>query len=461
MQYQKKYRALFLGGLFVLFSSQAVFGKCYRLYVDATPKDAKITIWNIGPKFKQGICLPSGTYDIQVKKPGYITWRKKVPIRDNKRFRVRISPKKYKLRVNAMPTNAKINIMNIKPKYRRGIRLTAGKYKIKVSSPGCETVRRRIKIQQNLTLPIKLACKTEQPVKKPPPVKTHTFPLKNIEPGKYKLAWFDGIKWQQFNGDITVQGTSVTIRLTEAVCRLTTKANGIKEVAIKGQYMRFVQVDTPNHPKGGIDIALRYSQAELFYREAQHQLPPNSSPLLPFIFRAASENPVFRVIPKFWIQQQPFNSDLYKAIIPDGSIDSVSYDDATAVINRLNQWCKGTAQFKLPQEKHFVYLARQFYNPADTKQLKSCRLLRQEEEFESNRPFKKLLGYQWQLTQSHCQPFDDSHAATTIKCDEQRYVKKGGSIESRDSTECMPEYRAESLPDMREPNTTFRLLLVP
>lgn len=461
MPYQKKYRALFLGGLFVLFSSQPAFSKCYRLHINATPKDADISIRNIRRKFHQGICLPFGTYDIQVKKPGYITWRKKVPIRDNKRFRVRISQKKYKLRVNATPKNAKISIMNIKPKYRRGIRLTASKYKIKVSSPGCETVQQWIKIQQNLTLPVKLACKKEPLVKKLPPVKTYTFPLENIEPGKYKPAWFDGIKWQQFYDDITVQGTSLTIRLTKAVCRLTTRADGIKEVAIKGQYMRFVQVDTPNHPKGGIDIALRYSQAELFYREAQHQLPPNSSPLLPFIFRAASENPVFRVIPQFWIQQKPIGSALYKAIIPDGSIDSVSYDDAIEVIKKLNQWCKGTAQFKLPQEKHFVYLARQFYNPADTKQLKSCRLLRQEEEFESNRPFKKLLGYQWQLTQSRCQPFDDSHAATTIKCDEQRYVKKGGSIESRDSTECMPEYRAESLPNMREPNTTFRLLLVP
>jgi hypothetical protein len=157
MQYQKKYLAFFLGGLFVLFSSQPAFAKCYRLHINAIPKDAKITIWNIGPKFKQGICLPSGTYDIQVKKPGYITWRKNVPIRDNKRFRVRISQKKYKLRVNATPTNAKIRIMNIKPKYRRGIRLTASKYKIKVSSPGCETVQQWIQLQQDLTLPVKLA----------------------------------------------------------------------------------------------------------------------------------------------------------------------------------------------------------------------------------------------------------------------------------------------------------------
>lgn len=74
-------------------------------------------------------------------------------------------------------------------------------------------------------------------------------------------------------------------------------------------------------------------------------------------------------------------------------------------------------------------------------------------------PIKRLLGYQWQLTQSYCQPYDNYNEKIAIRCDEQRIVKKGGSIESRDATECMPEYRAESLPDIREPNTTFRLIL--
>ncbi|MEK8018655.1 MAG: PEGA domain-containing protein [Candidatus Parabeggiatoa sp.] len=463
MPYQK-YGLLLLGSLFVLFSSQPAFAKCYRLNVDAIPNDAKITIWNIIPKFRQGICLPPGTYDIQVKKPGYITWRKKVPIRNNKRFRVTIWPKKYRLFVNTTQKNAKISIMNIKPKYRRGIRLTAGKYDIKVSSPGCQTHRQWIELQQDFTLPIKLACQTQhaEPVKKTLPV--HTLPpIKNLEQGDYEISIFNGLSEKSF-GMVTVQKQRpLTIRFTkQADCRLTTRNDGIKEIAIKGQHLlRFVPVDMPKDPTGGIDIALRYHQAEQFYRQAQQQLPPDSSPLLPLIFKAASENPVFKVIPKFWVQQEPINADLYQAILLSGSADSVSYDDATVVINQLNQWCQGTAQFKLPQEKHFVYLARHIYNPIETNELKSCRLLlREEAAAEPNRPFKKLLGYQWQLTKSHCQPFDDEQSKATLTCDEQNIVKKGGSIESRDATECMPEYRAESLADMREPNTTFRLLLL-
>ncbi|HEW97181.1 MAG: hypothetical protein DRR00_19050 [Candidatus Parabeggiatoa sp. nov. 3] len=459
----KKYGLLFLGSLFVLFSSQPAFAKCYRLNVDAIPKDANISIRNITPKFKQGICLKPGTYDIQVKKPGYKTWRKKVQIRNNKKFRVTIWPKKYRMSVNATPTNAKISIMNIKPKYRRGILLKAGKYKIKVSSPGCKTYRRWIQLQQNYTLPVNLACQQATSVQKTLPV--HTLPLiKNLEPGDYEITISNGVSENSF-GMVTVQKQRpLTIRLIkQADCRLTTRDDGsLKEIAIKGQHLlRFVPVDRPTDPTGGIDIALRYHQAEQFYRQAQQKLPPDSSPLLPLIFKAASENPVFKVIPKFWVQQEPINADLYQAIIPDGSADSVSYDDAIVVINQLNQWCQGTAQFELPQEKHFVYLARHIYNPIETNELKSCRLLlREEEAIQPNRPFKKLLGYQWQLTQSQCQSFDDEQSKATLTCDEQNIVKKGGSIESRDATECMPEYRAESLADMREPNTTFRLLLL-
>lgn len=457
----KKYLAPVIGGLFILFSSQPALA-CYQLRVDAIPTDANITIWNIVPKFRQGICLPAGTYDIEVDKPGYRAWRQMVQISRHKRFAVKIWPQKYLLYVNATPTNAKISIMNIGPKYRPGIPLTAGRYDIKVSSPGCQTYRRWIQLQQNDTLEVKLECQTQHasPIQKISSV--HTLPpIKNLEAGDYEITILNGLSEQSF-GIVTVKEQQpLTIRLTKQPdCHLTTKADGLKEITIKKQHqLRFVQFDTPDSPKGGIDIALSYPQAEHFYRLAQQKLPPDSSPLLPLIFSSASENPVFQVIPQFWIQQQPISSALYKTIIPDGSADSVSYDDATVVINQLNEWCQGIARFELPQEKHFVYLARNIYHLIDTNELKSCDQLRQEDA-EANHPVKKLLGYQWQLTQSKCQPFDETNSDMALNCDEQRIVKKGGSSESRDATECLPEYRAESLPDMREPNTTFRLILL-
>ena len=63
----------------------------------------------------------------------------------------------YSLTVISTPTNSKVKIMNIKPKYYPGILLTPGKYKICVSHPHyrehCEWAEIK---NQNLTIDIEL-----------------------------------------------------------------------------------------------------------------------------------------------------------------------------------------------------------------------------------------------------------------------------------------------------------------
>ncbi len=459
--YDKKYLVLFI--LFIL--SQSAFAKCYRLYINTIPNNARIKIWNIVPKFKQGICLTPGTYDLQAKKSGYPIWRKRIRIRNkNVRLTVRLDSKsvkrvkKYKLYVNATPPNAKIRIMNIVPKYQHGISLKADKYEIEVSKDGCETDEQWIEItNQDYTLDVNLRCKA---IPAPSPasttVKKYTFQPLNLEPGDYEITLFNGVGKTHF--ETTVQDAPLTISLTKmADCRLKTNKT-FKEVSIKGGHtLRFIKIKHPVTYQ--IDIALRKAQAEEFYQEAEAMLSPNASPPFPFLFRAMSENAVSKDISTFWIQEKPIDSKLFRAIIPDGSSDSVSYDDAIQVIKTLNIRCQGKVAFELPSEEEFVHLARSIYNPIKSGELKYCERLREEDESE-RRKVKKLLGYQWQLTRSKCQPFSEDFSEPASKCDEQMYVKKGGSLESRDATECMPEYRAQSAPDIREPNTTFRLILL-
>ncbi len=493
--YNKKYLVL-LCSLFIF--SQSAFAKCYKLYIDTIPNNAIIKIQNIVPKFKQGICLSPGTYDVQVKKWGYLNWRKKIRIRNRKvNLKVRLNSKnfkqvkKYKLYVNATPPNAEIRIMNIVPKYQPGIPLKADKYKVKISQKGCKTDERWIEItNHDYTFDVNLQCKVipasspskiipassptpptvKKTVKKFPPhlkpsdnlkssntVTQYTLPPLNIEPGDYEIILFDGVKRRFF--ETTVQNTPLTVSLTrKADCRLKTNPT-FKEVSIKGGYtLRFIKINPPITYQ--IDIALRKAQAERFYQKAQAMLSPNaSSPLFPFILRAMSENTVFKEISTFWIQEKPIDSKLFRAIIPNGSSDSVSYDDAIQVIKTLNKWCEGKVAFELPSEEKFVHLARTVYNPIKSGELKDCERLRKEEESE-RRQVKKLLGYQWQLTRSKCQPFSEVSSEPASQCDEEMVVKKGGSFESKDATECTPEYRAQSAPDIREPNTTFRLILL-
>jgi predicted nucleic acid-binding Zn-ribbon protein len=237
---------------------------------------------------------------------------------------------------------------------------------------------------------------------------------------------------------------------SEAVCTLKTE-NGIRNVVIKGQHrLQFVEIKV--HTSTEIDIALRKAQARKFYKVAR-QMSPKMSTVPPYNFlKAVSETAVDKKISTFWIQKEPINSALYQAIIPDASFDSVSYQDARKVIGTLNKWCQGKATFELPSEQQFVYLARLFYNQVQTGQLKSCDTLRAEEKSDTSRTVKKVLGYQWQITNSKCQSFDYS-------CDEKMYVKKGGSDKSENATECMPEYRDRISPAKRNPNTTVRLVL--
>lgn len=44
--------------------------------------------------------------------------------------------KQFPLTINTRPDNARVRVMNIKPKYQAGMKLPAGKYRIEVSSPG-------------------------------------------------------------------------------------------------------------------------------------------------------------------------------------------------------------------------------------------------------------------------------------------------------------------------------------
>jgi hypothetical protein len=474
----KKYLVL-LCSLFIL--SQSALAKCYKLHINTIPNNAKIRILNIVPKFKQGICLSPGTYELEAKKSGYLKWQKNIRItNENVNLKVRLDSKsvkrkKYKLYVNATPPNAKIRIMNIVPKYQRGISLKADKYKIEVSKDGCKTDEQWIEItNQDYTLNVNLWCKViSAPSPAPPTVKTtvkksplhlepgntvnkYTSPPLHLEPGDYEMILFNGVGKTHF--ETTVKNAPLTISLTKkADCRLKTNKT-FKEVFIKGGHiLRFFKINPPITSQ--IDIALRKAQAEGFYQEAEAMLSPNVSPPFPFIFRAMSENIVSKDISTFWIQEKPIDSKLFRAIIPDGSSDSVSYDDAIQVIKTLNKWCEGKVAFELPSEEKIVHLARAIYNPIKSGELKSCERLREEEESE-RRKVKKLLGYQWQLTRSQCKPFSEDSFEPAGECDEQMVVKKGGSLESRDATECMPEYRAQSAPDIREPNTTFRLILL-
>ncbi|WP_193164057.1 bifunctional serine/threonine-protein kinase/formylglycine-generating enzyme family protein [Microbulbifer hainanensis] len=66
-------------------------------------------------------------------------------------------PALFSLNVRPQPSNARVRIMNINPRYQPGIELEPGRYDLEVSRPGYSTVRRWVTITDaDLAVPVKL-----------------------------------------------------------------------------------------------------------------------------------------------------------------------------------------------------------------------------------------------------------------------------------------------------------------
>jgi len=58
-------------------------GKTFSLTVKAIPSKSRIRIMNIRPKYRDGICLKPGKYDVLVDLRGFDSYRKKIRIKDS------------------------------------------------------------------------------------------------------------------------------------------------------------------------------------------------------------------------------------------------------------------------------------------------------------------------------------------------------------------------------------------
>lgn len=76
--------------LLLIFGSVSfdVFAKEYSLTINATPSDSQIRIMTIQPKYKPGILLAPGTYQIKINKEGYSTQTINVTIKNGAETRV-------------------------------------------------------------------------------------------------------------------------------------------------------------------------------------------------------------------------------------------------------------------------------------------------------------------------------------------------------------------------------------
>ncbi len=105
------------------------------LRVKATPKGSKISILTIKQPFSQGMQLKAGKYRLKLSKDGYVGKEINVSLKPGKTKQVSVDLDKYgHLYISTNPKNAHVKVLNAKGKYRDGMRLAPGDYRVEVSA---------------------------------------------------------------------------------------------------------------------------------------------------------------------------------------------------------------------------------------------------------------------------------------------------------------------------------------
>ena len=180
----------------------------FRIALSGVPANkAKIIIWNIKAKFKQGMSLPSGEYKLQIQAQGYKTYSKVVKIAGKAlNLKVKMQPivtytaesvessdvgdAGYPLYVT--PKDARIKIINIKPRFKQGMHLLPGKYHLEIKYKNFDTIAPWIEIKDGAVY-IELLTQTHANVKTAKSVSTNVAIEDNqadrsdVPPGYYRL----------------------------------------------------------------------------------------------------------------------------------------------------------------------------------------------------------------------------------------------------------------------------------
>ncbi len=119
----------------------------YPLTVSTRPDDAMVALVGHPEPYHNGISLPTGEYQVQVARPGYLTSIQTLLVNEQTHdFKVQLKPVTYQLSVKATPSDSNIKILNIKPRYRDNIALQPGKYLVEVTKEGYQPFKEWVEL---------------------------------------------------------------------------------------------------------------------------------------------------------------------------------------------------------------------------------------------------------------------------------------------------------------------------
>lgn len=276
--------------------------------------------------------IPPGEHRIMVEKQGYEPYSKKVSFVKGRAVTLyvdlrRQGPSKAKLYVDTEPEDARIRILNIKPKYSRGIALDPGRYHVEVAAKGYETERRWIDLAAGHEAPIRFDLAKRRPAIQPEPTRVESAKAKAAKPPASA-----GVK-------------PARTTAAESAPALPTMTNSIG--------MKFVRIPAGNFEMGSNyspkDVAAKFGgQAEWHQKEHPRHVVEISKPF----YLQTTE-----VTQGQWKRVMVQNPSYFKDCGDDCPVEMVSWNMARQFISKLNHM-ERTTKYRLPTEAEWEYAGR-------------------------------------------------------------------------------------------------------
>jgi len=254
----------------------------------------------VGSTNLENIEITSGEHEIRVEKGGYEPYIRQVRFADGRTVALyvdlrRIGPSKGRLYVDTEPEGARVRVLNIKPKYFRGMELDPGSYHLELSAKGYKTERHWI-----------------------------TFSAGYEAPFKFKLT-----------------------KLT------TAKPPPLPEVITNSIGMKFVLI-----PAGSFAMGSRISPEEVSKRYGgKAEWYKSERPLHEVRLGKSFYLQTTEVTQGQWREIMGTNPSYFKDCGENCPVESVSWEDAHKFISKLNQK-EGTDKYRLPTEAEWEYACR-------------------------------------------------------------------------------------------------------
>ena len=107
------------------------------LTVTAAPSDALVEVAGAGP-YRAGMRLALGSHRVRVSREGYVASETEVEVTGDASLRVVLERERHAFTVVAEPREAEVRLLDAAERYRPGMSLPPGRYRVRVSAAGWE-----------------------------------------------------------------------------------------------------------------------------------------------------------------------------------------------------------------------------------------------------------------------------------------------------------------------------------